>query len=606
LPNLIEDYALIGDCHTAALVSRQGSIDWLCMPHFDSPACFAALVGGPENGYWSICPVAPIRKTQRRYRPGTLIVETEFETAEGSIVLIDFMTPRDGKPDLVRLVAGRSGKVSVRMELALRFDYGSVVPWVESTATGISAIAGPDMVSLRTPAALHGEEFTTVAEFDVAAGEEVPFDLTWYPSNRYEPSTLDARAALLETDEWWQSWSSRCTYEGKWREAVLRSLITLKALTFEPTGGIVAAPTTSLPEKLGGVRNWDYRYCWVRDASLTLDSLLNAGYVDEARSWREWLLRAVAGNPGELNIAYGLRGERRLTELELPWLAGYENSRPVRIGNAAYHQFQLDIYGEIAATLFQCRKAGMEAIGSRKGVVQALLRFLETAWERPDEGIWEVRGPRRHFTHSKMMAWVALDRAVHSIENGWLPDNPNWAVLRDRIHAQVCERGFDPELNSFVQFYGSKYLDSSLLMMPLVGFLPASDPRVKGTVEAIEKHLMSSDGFVNRYTTDPKIDGLPEGEAAFLPCTFWLADNYVLQGREQEGEELFERLLSVRNDVGLLAEEFDPVSKRLLGNFPQAFCHVGLVNTAFGLSRRENRPVAGPMSVKPGTNSSAF
>jgi GH15 family glucan-1,4-alpha-glucosidase len=344
----------------------------------------------------------------------------------------------------------------------------------------------------------------------------------------------------------------------------------------------------------------------VRDASLTLDSLLNAGYIDEARSWREWLLRAVAGNPGELNIAYGLRGERRLTELELPWLAGYENSRPVRVGNAAYHQFQLDIYGEIAATLFQCRKAGMEAIEGRKGVVQALLRFLETAWERPDEGIWEVRGPRRHFTHSKMMAWVALDRAVHSIENGWLPDNPNWAVLRDRIHAQVCERGFDPELNSFVQFYGSKYLDSSLLMMPLVGFLPANDPRVQGTVKAIEKHLMSSDGFVNRYTTDPKIDGLPQGEAAFLPCTFWLADNYVLQGREREGGELFERLLSVRNDLGLLAEEYDPHSKRLLGNFPQAFCHVGLINTAFGLSRRENQPVAGPMSVKPGVNGSAF
>lgn len=593
----IENYALIGDCHTAALVSNRGAIDWLCLPHFDSAACFAAIVGSEKNGHWTITPATPVRRVRRRYREGTLILETEFETDEGTVVLVDFMTPRNGTPDLIRIAVGKTGRVSMKLELVLRFDYGSIVPWVAQTGSGISAIAGPDMVSLRTKVPLRGEGLTTVAEFTVSEGEEASFDLTWYPSHQYEPSPLDIPQALGETQDWWHDWSARCSYEGKWREAVVRSLITLKALTFLPTGGIVAAPTTSLPEQIGGVRNWDYRFCWVRDATLTLDALLNAGYVEEAASWREWLLRAVAGHPGELNIAYGLRGERRLTELELPWLSGYEGSTPVRTGNAAYSQFQLDIYGEIVDTLFECRRAGMRPLEEkRKGVVSALLEFLETAWEKPDEGIWEVRGPRRHFTHSKMMAWVAMDRAVKSMEKGWLPYNATWPALRDRIHAQVCQQGFNPELDSFVQFYGSSHLDASLLMMPLVGFLPAKDPRIVGTVAAIERNLKSSEGFVNRYTTDPAVDGLPHGEAAFLPCTFWLADNYRLQGRRKAATETFEQLLSIRNDVGLLSEEYDPVAGRLVGNFPQAFSHVGLVNTAFGLEQVVNRPMAGPMS----------
>jgi len=593
----IEDYALIGDCHSAALVSRYGAIDWLCLPHFDSAACFAALVGTEKNGHWTIAPTVPVRNIHRRYREDTLILETEFQTDHGSVVLVDFMTPRNQTPDLVRIVVGKSGRVPMKLDLVLRFDYGSIVPWVMETPNGISAIAGPDMVSLRTAAPLRGEGLSTVAEFTVAEGEQVPFDLTWYPSNKYEPSPLDIPRALIETEAWWREWASRCTYQGKWREAVMRSLITLKALTFQPTGGIVAAPTTSLPEKIGGVRNWDYRYCWVRDASLTLDALLNAGYKEEAASWRDWLLRAVAGHPGELNIAYGIRGERRLTEVELPWLSGYEGSTHVRTGNAAYKQFQLDIYGEILETLFQCRRAGLAPIEEkRRGVVKAMLSFLETAWEKPDEGIWEVRGPRRHFTHSKMMAWVAMDRAVKSMGEGWMPYDARFENLRDRIHAQVCQEGFDPALNSFVQFYGSKHLDSSVLMMPLVGFLPANDPRMLGTVAAIEKHLMSSDGFVNRYNTDPGVDGLPHGEAAFLACTFWLADNYLLQGRREDAVRVFEKLLGIRNDVGLLAEEYDPVARRQIGNFPQAFSHVGLVNTAIGLERTLNRPLAGPMS----------
>ncbi|MEO8051522.1 MAG: glycoside hydrolase family 15 protein [Acidobacteriota bacterium] len=593
----IEDYALIGDCHTAALVSKQGAIHWLCLPHFDSAACFASLVGTPENGHWTISPAAPIRNIQRRYREGTLILETEFETEEGTVSLVDFMTPRDDTPDLVRIVIGKSGRVRMKMELVIRFDYGSIVPWVEKTDRGISAIAGPDMVSLRTPIDLRGEDFKTVAEFTVSEGEQVPFDLTWYPSCRYEPAPLDFAQALQHTWDWWREWSDGCSYKGKWSEAVVRSLITLKALTFLPTGGIVAAPTTSLPEQIGGVRNWDYRYCWVRDSTLTLDALLNAGYVAEAASWREWLLRAVAGHPSELNIAYGVRGERRITEMELPWLAGYEGSAPVRTGNAAYSQFQLDIFGEVEDTLFQCRGAGIgPESDQREGVAEALLDFLETAWEKPDDGIWEVRGPQRHFTHSKMMAWVAMDRAVKSMRQGWMPFNEKWEKLRDRIHKQVCEEGFDVELNSFVQFYGSKHLDSSLLMMALVGFLPPDDPRIIGTVAAIEKDLMSPEGFVARYTTDPAVDGLPHGEATFLACTFWMADNYILLGRREDAVKTFERLLSIRNDVGLLAEEYDPVEKRLMGNFPQAFSHVGLVNTAFGLNRDQNPPVARPLS----------
>lgn len=578
---------MIGDCHTAALVSKQGSIDWLCLPHFDSGACFAALLGTPDNGHWSICPAEPVKSIRRRYREGTLILETEFETENGAVTLVDCMTPRNESPDLLRMVVGTRGQVKMNMELVIRFDYGSIVPWVRKTERGISAIAGPDMLGLRTGVPLRGENFKTVAMFTVSERQKVPFDLTWYPSHRDEPSTLNVEDAIQETDDWWREWSDLCSYKGEWREAVLRSLITLKALTFLPTGGITAAPTTSLPEALGGVRNWDYRFCWVRDATLTLHSLLDAGYHDEANEWREWLLRAVAGSPSELNIVYGIRGERRLTELELPWLAGYENSAPVRTGNAASTQFQLDIFGEVANTLYQFREAGLEPPPEDEGedVAQALIEFLETGWERPDDGIWEVRGPRRHFVHSKMMAWVAVDRAIRSVENGWFTgDIEKWTTLRDKIHKQVCDQGFDSGLNSFVQYYGSKHLDASLLMIPLVGFLPATDPRVLGTVKAIEDHLMDN-GFVARYTMDPDVDGLPHGEAKFLACTYWLADNYILQGRQEEAVRIFERLLDIRNDVGLLSEEYDPDAKRLLGNFPQAFTHVGLVNTAFNIGR---------------------
>ncbi len=590
----IEDYAMIGDCHTAALVSKQGSIDWLCLPHFDSAACFAALLGTGDNGHWSIAPAEPIRAIRRHYREGTLILETEFETENGSVKLIDCMTPRNEAPDLLRMVVGTRGQVKMNMELVIRFDYGSIVPWVRKTERGISAIAGPDMVGLRTEVPLRGENFKTVATFTVSEGQKVPFDLTWYSSHRDEPSTLNVKDAIQETEDWWREWSDRCSYTGKWREAVLRSLITLKALTFMPTGGITAAPTTSLPEALGGVRNWDYRFCWVRDATLTLHSLLDAGYHEEAHEWREWLLRAVAGSPSELNIVYGIRGERRLTELELPWLPGYEKSAPVRTGNAAYQQFQLDIFGEVANTLYQFREAGLEPPPEDEGedVAKELIGFLETNWERPDDGIWEVRGPRRHFVHSKMMAWVAVDRAIRSVENGWFTgDTKKWTALRDEIHRQVCEQGFNSDLNSFVQYYGSKHLDASLLMMPLVGFLPATDARVLGTVKAIEDHLMDN-GFVARYTMDPDVDGLPHGEAKFLACTYWLADNYVLQGRQEEAVKIFERLLDIRNDVGLLSEEYDPDAKRLLGNFPQAFTHVGLVNTAFNISRGVPAPAA--------------
>ena len=591
----IEDYAMIGDCHTAALVSKYGSIDWLCLPHFDSGACFAALLGSPENGHWSITPAEPVRSVRRRYREGTLILETEFDTDDGSVTVIDCMLPRNETPALTRMVVGRKGKVSMNLELVIRFDYGSVVPWVRQSDNGISAIGGPDKLSLRTEVPLRGENFKTVASFTVAEGQRVPFDLAWYPSHEKEPPALNVDEAIQNTETWWRNWSDRCGYEGKWHDAVLRSLITLKALTFLPTGGIVASPTTSLPELLGGVRNWDYRFCWVRDATLTLHSLLDAGYHDEACEWREWLLRTVAGSPSELNIVYGLRGERRLPELELPWLSGYENSVPVRIGNAAYQQFQLDIFGEVADTLYQCRQSGLGAPDDAgEDIAETMLEFLETGWHRPDDGIWEVRGPRRHFVHSKMMAWVAVDRAIKSAEQGWFSGAvTRWKALRHAIHEQVCEQGFDAGMNSFVQYYGSKHLDASILMMPLVGFLPVSDPRVAGTVKAIESHLVE-DGFVARYTQDPQVDGIPHGEGQFLACSFWLADNYVLQNRRREAEQMFERLLNIRNDVGLLSEEYDPVTKRLVGNFPQAFSHVGLVNTAFNLSRSGPRLAAGP------------
>jgi GH15 family glucan-1,4-alpha-glucosidase len=577
---------MIGDCLTAALVSKQGSIDWLCLPYFDSPACFAALLGTSENGHWSIAPAEPIRAVRRCYRDGTLILETQFETEGGSVTLIDCMISGSETPELVRVVKGIRGQVRMKVELVIRFDYGSVVPWVRQTGHGISAIAGPDMLSFRTDVPLQGKNMRTEAEFTVSEGQKVSFDMAWYPSHQNEPAPVSVDAAIQDTEKWWRKWSDRCVYQGKWRDAVLRSLITLKALIFQPTGGIVAAPTTSLPELLGGVRNWDYRFCWVRDATLTLQALLNAGYLDEAREWREWLLRAVAGSPSELNIAYGLHGERRLTELELPWLPGYEKSAPVRTGNAAYLQFQLDIFGEVANTLFQAREAGLGAAEySRHEVAEAMLEFLETAWTQPDEGIWEVRGPRRHFVHSKMMAWVAVDRLIRSAEKGWFTiEIARLTKLRRAIHEQVCRQGFDAEMNSFVQSYGSKHLDASLLMIPVVGFLQADDARVVGTVKAIESHLMK-DGLLERYTQDPEVDGLPHGEGAFLPCSFWLADNYELQGRHQDAVRLFEQLLEIRNDVGLLSEEYDPVAKRHLGNFPQAFTHVGLVNTAFNLTK---------------------
>jgi GH15 family glucan-1,4-alpha-glucosidase len=583
----IEDYGMIGDCHTAALVSREGSIDWLCMPSFDSGACFAALVGNEENGRWLIRPSCEVKRTTRKYRENTLILETTFETEGGTVTLVDCMPPRTSDPDLLRMVVGISGQVPMRMELVIRFDYGSIVPWVRRMDDGIQAVGGPDTIRLRTPVELKGENFKTTAEFTVAAGERVPFELSWHESHVEEPQArADVEIAVEETAEWWQEWISHCTYAGVNSEAVGRSLIILKALTYEPTGAIVAAPTTSLPESIGGVRNWDYRFCWVRDATMSLRALVVAGYLDEALAWREWLIRAVAGNPAELSIVYGLRGERRLTELELPWLSGYEKSVPVRIGNAAYNQLQLDVYGEMSDTLYLCRQVGLQQGRELTswGVGRALMDHLESAWHEPDEGIWEMRGPRRNFTHSKMMAWVAMDRAVKSVEHGWLgKDAPveRWSKVRDEIHEQVCREGFDTELNSFVQYYGSKSLDASLLMMAIVGFLPPDDPRVSGTIAAIEKGLLSGEGFVSRYTPDPKVDGLPHGEAAFLPCTFWLVDNYVMQGRVDEAQKIFDRLLSVRNDLGLLAEEYDPIEKRLLGNFPQAFSHFCLVNTAF-------------------------
>ena len=586
---------MIGDCHTAALVSKLGSIDWLCLPHFDSPACFAALLGTLDNGRWSISPVEPVRSVRRQYRDGTLILETEFETESGAVMLVDCMVLRDKAPELVRMVRGTRGQVHMKLELVIRFDYGSVVPWVRRTETGISAIAGPDMVRIRSDAPLLSQDMKTQSEFTVSEGQKLFFNMTWYPSNEPEPPAADIEGAIQRTEKWWREWSDRCSYSGKYREEVRRSLITLKGLTFLPTGGIVAATTTSLPERIGGVRNWDYRFCWVRDATLTLQSLLQAGYLEEARDWREWLLRAVAGSPSELNILYGLRGERRLTELELPWLQGYEKSAPVRTGNAAYQQYQLDIFGEVANTLYQAREAGLgPAAHARHEIATAMLEFLETAWERPDEGIWEVRGPRRKFVHSKMMAWVAVDRLIRSSEKGrFKTDLARYKNLRDTIHEEVCREGFDPDLNSFVQYYGSKYLDASILMMPLVGFLPPDDPRVIGTVQAVEKNLLR-DGFVQRYTQDPEVDGLPHGEGTFLACSFWLADNYELQGRHDDAVRMFERLLAVRNDVGLLSEEYDAIGKRQLGNFPQAFSHVGLVNTAFNLTKRvkESKGVA--------------
>jgi GH15 family glucan-1,4-alpha-glucosidase len=594
MPPRIEDYALIGDCQTAALVGRDGSIDWLCFPRFDSPTCFAALLGTPENGRWLVAPAAGARSIRRNYRKGTLVLETEYETATGVVTLVDCMPPRTESPDIVRIVEGKRGQVDMHMELTVRFDYGSLVPWVNRTENGLIAIGGPDGVRLTTPVRFRGEDFRTVADFTVSAGDSIPFTLTWFPSHLGAPPDKDPLEEICATTEWWREWSKRCTYKGEWREEVIRSLITLKALTYAPTGGIVAAVTTSIPEQLGGVRNWDYRFCWLRDATFALYALTAGGYADEARAWCDWMLRAVAGKPSQINTVYGVMGERRLPELELAWLPGYENSRPVRVGNAASDQFQLDVIGEVIDALHFARRVGLEPDEMSWAFQRSLVNFLTSVWKSPDEGFWEVRGPRRHFTHSKVMAWVALDRAVKAIERFKL-DGPldTWRHVRDNIHGEICARGFDPDMNSFVQYYGAKQMDASLLLIPLIGFLPATDPRVLGTVTAIQKHLVK-DGFVARYNNDPAIDGLPPGEGAFLACSFWLADNLALQDRHDEAREIFKHLLDIRNDVGLLSEGYDPVARRLVGNFPQAFSHVGLVNTARNLTRRggpaEDRP----------------
>lgn len=588
MPLPIEDYALIGDCETAALVGRDGSIDWLCFPRFDSDACFAALLGTPENGRWLIAPKGAVTKTRRRYRENTLILETDFETEEGAVTLIDFMPIRTDKPDLVRQVVGRRGKVPMCVELVIRFDYGSVVPWVRRTDDGMVAIAGPDLLHLVSDVRLHGEKFRSVGEFTVAQGERVSFVLTWSRSHlSLDGHKLDVDDAITATEKAWHEWSSKCTYEGPYCDAVVRSLITLKAMTYRPTGGIVAAATTSLPEHIGGVRNWDFRYCWVRDASFTLFALMRSGYFDEAKAWREWLLRAVAGKPSQLHIMYGVAGERRLPELTLDWLPGYENSTPVRIGNAAHDQFQLDVFGEIMDAMHLARAGGLQNNSDAWRVERTLLEHLESVWTEPDEGIWEVRGPRRHFTHSKLMAWVAMDRAIKDIERyGLKGPVDRWRRLRKQMHEEICERGFDRKQNAFVQYYGGKELDASLLVLPLVGFLPADDPRVLGTLKAIEDQLLW-DGFVLRYTTESGVDGLPPGEGAFLLCTYWLVDNYALQGRMEEARELFDRLLAIRNDVGLLAEQYEPDLKRQLGNFPQAFSHIGLINSARAITKHE-------------------
>ena len=582
----IEDYALIGNCQTGALVARDGSIDWLCLPRFDSPACFAALLGTPEHGRWQIKPASDaIRSIRRRYRPGTLVLETDYETDAGTVSVIDCMPIGTDTPTIVRIVEGKRGRVAMSLDLVFRLDYGSLVPWVRRTDDGIRAIGGASALRLRTPVPLRGERFHTLADFTVSAGQRVSFTLGWYASCGPEAPAVEPEGAIETTERWWRRWSERCTYDGEWREAVVRSLITLKALTYEPTGGLVAAATTSVPERLGGVRNWDYRYCWLRDATFALYALMTGGYADEARAWRAWLMRAIAGKPSQAQILYSVDGERLVPEWEVPWLPGYEGSHPVRVGNAAASQFQLDVLGEVADTLHFARRLGIEVDEDAWRVEGTLVEFVESAWREDDEGIWEVRGPRRPFTHSKVMAWVALDRAVKGVERfGLKGPVERWRDVRAAIHADVCRHGFDPGIGAFVQYYGSKLLDASLLMIPLVGFLPAKDPRMLGTVEAIRKHL-TSDGLVARYQTTPELDGLPPGEGAFLACTFWLADNLALQGKRAEARALFERLLDIRNDVGLLSEQYDPDARRLVGNFPQAFTHVGLINTARNLSR---------------------
>jgi GH15 family glucan-1,4-alpha-glucosidase len=583
----IEDYALIGDLQTAALVGRNGSIDWLCVPRFDSAACFAALLGDEDNGHWRIAPTGEGNCTRRGYRGETLVLETIWETRTGSVKVTDFMPQRDEAPDIIRIVEGVGGSVDMSAALRLRFDYGSVVPWMRRTDGHRVAVAGPDSVWLRSEPQVKtwGQHFTTFSSFTVAEGEKVAFVLTWHPSHKPRPAHVDPYEALEHSLADWEAWSARCEYNGPHRAAVVRSLITLKALIYAPTGGIVAAATTSLPEHIGGVRNWDYRYCWLRDSTLVLGALLSAGYLEEAAAWRDWLLRAVAGDPADLQIMYGLRGERRLPETVLPWLSGHEGSTPVRTGNGAVEQLQLDVYGEVIDSLHVARAAGLPSQPHAWALELSLLGFLESKWREPDEGLWEVRGPRRHFVHSKVMAWVAADRIVQALEA-----NPNlrgnvgrWRAMRDEVHREVCEKGFDPVRNTFTQSYGSTELDAATLLIPQVGFLPPDDPRVIGTVDAVRAEL-GHNGLLRRYSTaGPDVDGLPGTEGTFLVCSFWLADALHMTGRTEEARELFGRLLALRNDVGLLAEEYDPVAKRQLGNFPQAFSHIGLVVTALAL-----------------------
>jgi GH15 family glucan-1,4-alpha-glucosidase len=567
---------------------RDGSIDWLCWPRFDSAACFASLLGTADNGRWLIAPKDTVLSGRRHYRPGALVLETEFETETGRAAIVDFMPPSDGA-NLVRIVVGRSGRVVFQTELVLRFNYGAIVPWVNRLDDDtINAIAGPERVVLRTSVALYGEDLRTVGEFAVEAGQSVPFVLSYGASFQNPPPPIDPLNALERTEAFWREWSDRCHDVGPWTEAVKRSLITLKALTYAPTGGIVAAATTSLPERLGGVRNWDYRYCWLRDATFTLLAFMHLGYYDEARAWRDWLIRAVAGSPNQVQIMYGVGGERWLPELIIPWLPGYETSSPVRIGNGASQQLQLDVFGEIADAMFQALKAGIEPSERGRALRAVVLGYLATAWRQPDDGIWEVRGAPQHFVHSKVMAWVAFDRAANELEaQAFNESGRQWRRIADEIHAEVCERGFDRDLDSFVQAYGSKRVDASLLLIPLVGFLPPDDPRVRGTLQAIEQRLLIDGEFVLRYETENPGDGLPPGEGAFLACSFWLVDNYILQDRYPEAGKLFDRLLSRCNDVGLLAEEIDPLTGRMLGNFPQAYSHVGLINCALNLSRKK-------------------
>ncbi|MBV8809217.1 MAG: glycoside hydrolase family 15 protein [Acidobacteriaceae bacterium] len=582
---LIEDYALIGNNATAALVGRNGSIDWLGFPRFDSPACFASLLGSKWNGRWIITPQSEHPKVTRHYRQGTLVLETEFSTPEGSVVLVDCMDQRSQHQDVVRLVRGLRGRVAMQMELIMRFDYGQVVPWVRSLDKNrIQAIAGAERLMIDSPVELRGEDLTTRAEFEIAEGQEIPFVLTWSPSYAPLPNPKPAKEIVANVTHAWQKWSSQHTPKGEYSEAVLRSIITLKALTDHRTGGIVAAPTTSLPEGVGGVRNWDYRFCWLRDSTFTLYALLEAGFIDEAKAWRDWLLRAVAGDPAQMQIMYGVAGERRLTEFELVELYGYEGSRPVRIGNAAAAQLQLDVYGEVLDSLYLARNKGLRKSDESWALQRELVEHLEKIWPEPDDGIWEIRGGRRQFTFSKVMAWVAVDRAVRTIEEfGEQGPLERWKRLRSEIHEDVCRLGFSRHAQAFVQYFGSTELDASVLMMPLVGFLPARDPRMLSTVAAIEKSLLH-DGFVARYNTGSNVDGLGGGdEGVFLACSFWLADNYILQGRHEDARNLFEQLLAVRNDVGLLSEEYDPKERRQLGNFPQAFSHLALVNTAHNL-----------------------